>query len=163
MPAAGGTYVYLQEAFGSSRWGRLWSFVYLWGATLVMPLIGAFVAVSLAQYALYLWPAMPIAENKLLAVGACLSATALLYRDIRSVGRLSKELFFPCCCSCRMDYRYGVIALSTDASLRLPASGVLALDILLYRAGNGDAHRAARLWWLMHRMLVRRRSPGTVP
>lgn len=94
MPAAGGTYVYLQEAFGPAHFGRLLSFLFLWGATIVMPLTGAYVAVSLTQYARYLWPAMTVGQSKLLAAGACLSATVLLYRDIRSIGRLSKALFF---------------------------------------------------------------------
>src|SRR5438309_2476747 len=40
MPGAGGTYVYLREAFGPTRWGRLVSFVFLWANALVMPLIG---------------------------------------------------------------------------------------------------------------------------
>src|SRR3954470_7946213 len=35
FPAAGGTYVYLQQAFGPNRWGRLLSFLFLWGAALV--------------------------------------------------------------------------------------------------------------------------------
>jgi amino acid transporter len=93
MPAAGGTYVYLQEAFGPAYWGRLFSFVFVCGAALVMPLVAASVAVSFAQYALYLWPGMTSTEARLLAGGACLLATGLLYRDIRSVGRLSTAIF----------------------------------------------------------------------
>ena len=93
MPAAGGTYVYLQEAFGRAYWGRLFSFVFVCGAALVMPLVAASVAVSFAQYALYLWPGMTTTEARLLAGGACLLATGLLYRDIRSVGRLSTAIF----------------------------------------------------------------------
>lgn len=93
LPGSGGTYVYLQEAFGPTRWGRLLSFVFLWGAALVMPLICAFIAVSLAQYGHYLWTSMTVSQGKLLAMGACGLATALLYRDIRAVGRISVSIF----------------------------------------------------------------------
>ena len=127
-----------------------------------MPLIGAFVAVSLAQYARYLWPAMTAAENKLLAAGACLSATALLYRDIRSVGRLSKALFCLVLVIGCVDCLFGLAALSTDTSFRLPSSSVLTLGILLYRAGNSDTDRAAPLRRVLHCMLVRRRGTASV-
>ena len=30
MPQAGGSYVYLREAYGPGRWGRLISFLYIW-------------------------------------------------------------------------------------------------------------------------------------
>jgi amino acid transporter len=89
LPGAGGTYLYLQEAFGRARWGRLLSFVCLWGSLLIMPLVLAFVAVSFSQYARYFWTDMTPWQGKLLAAGMCLLTTALVYRDIVSVGRLS--------------------------------------------------------------------------
>jgi amino acid transporter len=89
LPGAGGTYLYLQEAFGPARWGRLLSFVYLWGSLFIMPLILAFLAVSFSQYGRYFWTNMTPWQGKLLAAGMCLLTTALLYRDIVSVGRLS--------------------------------------------------------------------------
>jgi amino acid transporter len=54
MPAGGGTYVYLEEAFGRGRAGRLMSFIFPWGSAISFPLISAFIAVSFSQYARYL-------------------------------------------------------------------------------------------------------------
>jgi amino acid transporter len=93
LPGSGGTYVYLREAFGSARWGRLWSFVFVWGAAIAMPLICAFIGVSLAQYMQHLWVDMTFTEGKAIAIGSCATATVLAYRDIRSVGRVSLWMF----------------------------------------------------------------------
>jgi len=51
LPGSGGTYVYLQEAFGRDRTGRLMSFLFLWSAILGFPLIVAFCAVTFSRYA----------------------------------------------------------------------------------------------------------------
>jgi amino acid transporter len=93
MPTAGGTYVYLGRAFGKRRLGRLMSFVFLWGAAISFPLISALIAVSFAQYAHYLWTAMTEPQGKMLAAALCLGVTALLYREISSVGRLTVAIF----------------------------------------------------------------------
>src|SRR5204863_45629 len=39
MPKAGGTYVFLREAYGPERWGRLMSFLFVW-QTYVPPALG---------------------------------------------------------------------------------------------------------------------------
>src|SRR5205085_5020318 len=46
-------------------------------------------AVGFSNYTKYLWPQMTDAQGKILAVGLCIAVTALLYRNIRSIGRLS--------------------------------------------------------------------------
>jgi amino acid transporter len=58
-----------------------------------MPLICAFIAVSVAQYGHFLWTGMTDSQSKLLAMGACVPATVLLYRNIRAVGRVSVGIF----------------------------------------------------------------------
>ncbi len=93
MPAAGGTYVYLEEAFGRLGAGRLMSFLFLWGSAISFPLISAFIAVSFSQYAQYLWAGMTRAQGKLLAAVLCASMTALLYREITTIGRLMLSIF----------------------------------------------------------------------
>ncbi|MGH9841489.1 MAG: hypothetical protein ACREEM_22275, partial [Blastocatellia bacterium] len=50
-------------------------------------------AVGFSNYTRYLWPAMTAWQGKLLAAGLCLAVTALLYRDIRTIGRLSVVLW----------------------------------------------------------------------
>lgn len=92
MPNAGGPYIYLKEAFGPARLGRLLSFIFLWGAAISFPLISAFIAVSFAQYAQYFWSGMTVWQGKSLAAGVCALATVLLYRDISAVGKLSVSI-----------------------------------------------------------------------
>src|SRR5262249_8522867 len=57
MPGAGGTYIYLREAF-QYRTGRLMPFLFVWSAVLFIPLIMSTGVIGLVQYAGYLWPAL---------------------------------------------------------------------------------------------------------
>jgi amino acid transporter len=89
MPGSGGSYHYLQQAYGPQRFGRLMSFLFIWQTVCTAPISIAGGAVGFSSYTKYLWPAMTAWQGKLLAAGLCLTVTALLYRDIRSIGRLS--------------------------------------------------------------------------
>src|SRR2546427_444081 len=89
MPGTAGPYVYLSEAFGPKRLGRLMSFLFIWQTVLLAPLGLGSGAVGFAQYARFLWKDMGWGQEKLIAIGVCALLTALLYRDIQSVGRLS--------------------------------------------------------------------------
>jgi amino acid transporter len=116
MPEAGGSYWYLRVIYGPERAGRFVSFLYIWQLTFSAPLSIASGCVGLAQYAGYLFPPLrrvyfdyelpipvPLAGTfhlairfgpaALLAMGCCLFATVLLYRNIRSVARLSNFLW----------------------------------------------------------------------
>src|SRR4051794_13115677 len=57
MPGAGGTYLYLREAF-QYRSGRLMPFLFVWTAVLFIPLIMSTGVIGLVQYAGYLWPVL---------------------------------------------------------------------------------------------------------
>ncbi|HEY3137739.1 MAG TPA: APC family permease [Blastocatellia bacterium] len=89
MPGSGGSYQYLQQAYGPHGLGRLMSFLFIWQMVCSTPFGIASGAVGFSDYTRYLWPAMSRGQGKLLAAGLCLAVTALLYRDIKSVGRLS--------------------------------------------------------------------------
>ncbi len=89
MPDSAGPYRYLSEAYGPQRLGRMMSFLFVWMAVFLGPLYTGGLAVAFAQYARFLWPAMTPVEEKAVAVAVCGAVTLLLYRDIRSVGRLS--------------------------------------------------------------------------
>jgi amino acid transporter len=89
MPGTGGPYHYLSEAYGPQRLGRLVSFLFIWQTIALAPLSIGSGAVGFAQYARFLVKNMNPLEEKLVAVGVCALITVLLYRDIRSVGRLS--------------------------------------------------------------------------
>jgi amino acid transporter len=89
MPDSAGPYRYLSEAYGPRGLGRLMSFLFIWMAAILGPLYTGGLAVAFAQYTRFLWKGMTPLEEKAVAVAACGAITLLLYRDIRSVGRLS--------------------------------------------------------------------------
>ena len=89
MPGSGGSYHYLREAYGPKRLGSLMSFLFIWQTVCTAPFSIASGAVGFSNYTKYLWQSMTPLEARLLAAGLCLVVTALLYRDIRSIGRLS--------------------------------------------------------------------------
>lgn len=89
MPGSGGSYHYLQQAYGPHRLGRLMSFLFIWQTVCTAPFSLASGAVGFSNYTKYLWPAMTDLEGKMLAAALCLAVMILLYRDITSIGRLS--------------------------------------------------------------------------
>src|SRR6202045_1781634 len=60
MPRAGGTYVFLREAYGPERWGRLMSFLFVWQTLVQAPLSVAPASIGFAKYAGYLYPFTPL-------------------------------------------------------------------------------------------------------
>jgi amino acid transporter len=93
MPGTGGPYRYLSEAYGPKKLGRLLSFLFIWETIFLAPLSIGAGAVGFSQYTQFLWPTMTMWEGKAVGAAVCLVITYLLYRDIRSVGRLSIVLW----------------------------------------------------------------------
>lgn len=93
MPGSGGSYHYLRQAYGPRRLGNLMSFLFIWETVCTAPFSIASGAVGFSNYTRYLWPAMSDGQGKLLAALLCLAVTALLYRDIKSIGKLSVVLW----------------------------------------------------------------------
>ncbi|MDX2032623.1 MAG: amino acid permease [Blastocatellia bacterium] len=93
MPGSGGSYHYLQQAYGPNRFGRLMSFLFIWQTVCTAPFSVAGGAVGFSNYTRFLWPAMTETQGKGIAMALCLAVTALLYRDIRSIGKLSVALW----------------------------------------------------------------------
>ena len=93
MPGSGGSYEYLQQAFGTRSLGRLMGFLFLWQVMLSAPLTAASGGVGFADYLRYLLPGLNGYEMKLVAIVVCLLCTILLYRDIRSIGIISAVLW----------------------------------------------------------------------
>jgi len=89
LPGSGGPYVYLREAYRPFGLGRLMAFVFIFQTMLVAPLSIAGGAVGFADYLGFYWSSMGPVQHNAIAAGVCVVVTALLYRDIRSIGRLS--------------------------------------------------------------------------
>ena len=93
MPGAGGSYEYLQQAYGPQKLGRLMGFLFLWQVMLAGPITAASGAVGLADYAKYLVPQLTHVHQILLAIAICGLSTWLLYRNIKSIGKISTMLW----------------------------------------------------------------------
>jgi fructoselysine transporter len=99
MPQAGGSYVYLREAYGAERWGRLLSFLYIWQTLFQGPLSVASGALGFADYSTYLAGRSSRVATAVAALGpnsknvvaaiVVLLVVALLYRRITEIGRIS--------------------------------------------------------------------------
>jgi amino acid transporter len=94
IPGSGGPYLYLREAFKPFGLGRLMGFLFIAQITLVAPLSVAGGAVGFADYLQFAWTTMSPAEHNMIAAGVCIAMTALLWRDIESVGRLAVAMLW---------------------------------------------------------------------
>jgi fructoselysine transporter len=99
LPQAGGSYVFLREAYGPGRWGRLMSFLYIWQTLFQGPLSIASGALGFASYSTYLThraseagdssALLSSGAEKSIAAGIVIIAVILLYRRITTVGKMS--------------------------------------------------------------------------
>ncbi len=96
LPGSGGSYHFLREIYGRYRWGRLLPFLFIWQFLISGTLEMASGYIGAADYAAYLWPQLatplwldaPVTGKNLLAAGAAIVITLLLFRNITSLGSL---------------------------------------------------------------------------
>lgn len=86
-PEAGGSYVFLQKLY-KGKWGRLMAFLFIWQTTIQAPLVVASGAIGFSQYFTYLVP-LGEYQQKMISGGLVILLVALLYRGIRSIGKIS--------------------------------------------------------------------------
>jgi amino acid transporter len=92
LPGSGGPYVYLREAYKPFGLGRLLSFMFIFQVIVIGPLGIASGAVGFADYLGFYWKTMGPLEHNLIAATVCVVVTAMLYRNIEAIGRLSVVL-----------------------------------------------------------------------
>lgn len=92
LPGAGGTYVYLREAFGK-RTGKLLPFLFVWTAMLFIPLIMSTGIIGFVQYLTWFWPDMSQTTGNLIGVAVIWMIVGLLWRKIESIAKLSIVLW----------------------------------------------------------------------
>ncbi|MES1160975.1 MAG: APC family permease, partial [Bacteroidota bacterium] len=90
-PLAGGSYNFLKEAYGK-KWGPLMSFLFVWQTCLQAPLVVASGAIGFAQYFDYLVP-LGFWGKKLVSGLLVIVVVALLYRNIKTIGKISVFLW----------------------------------------------------------------------
>src|SRR5215472_8411364 len=88
MPKAGGTYVFLREAYGPGRWGRLMSFLFVWQVFVAAPLSVASASIGFARYLGYLYQ-LTKWEGKAVSGALVIVLVVLLYRRIQTIGKIS--------------------------------------------------------------------------
>ncbi len=91
-PEAGGSYVFLNKLYSHLKIGRLMSFLFIWQTTIQAPLVIASGAIGFAQYFSYLVPVTDI-QQKMVSGGLVILLVALLYRNIKSIGKISVVLW----------------------------------------------------------------------
>jgi amino acid transporter len=92
MPGAGGTYLYLREAF-QYRSGRLMPFLFVWTAMFTIPLIMATGVIGLVQYLGYLIPGMSWVEIHAISLAVVAFVLFALYRRVTRAGAISTGLW----------------------------------------------------------------------
>ncbi|WP_457032695.1 APC family permease [Kitasatospora sp. P5_F3] len=92
LPGAGGSYVYLREAF-QYRTGRLVPFLFVWTAMIFIPLIMSTGVVGFVQYLGYLWPDMTKGQGDLVGVAFCALVVLLLWRKVENIAKLSTVMW----------------------------------------------------------------------
>lgn len=98
MPGSGGSYIYLREAFGPQKWGRLMAFLFIWQFILSGPMEIASGYIGFCQYLNYVWPgrktfAFGLLNVDPLAILMGVVTIALLYRRIGSIGKITVALW----------------------------------------------------------------------
>ncbi len=93
MPGSGGSYIYLREAFGREKFGRLVAFLFIWQFILSGPLEIASGYIGFVDYLSYIWTGMTPTARGVVLVGIGILNIVLLYRRITHIGKLTVFLW----------------------------------------------------------------------
>src|SRR5215471_16518306 len=92
MPGAGGTYLYLREAF-QYRTGKLMPFLFVWTAMLAIPLTMSTGIIGFVQYLGFFFADLSWWESRAIGLGVTALVVWMLYRRIESIRTLSTALW----------------------------------------------------------------------
>src|SRR5581483_6782107 len=134
LPGSGGPYVYLREAYRPFGAGRLMGFLFIFQTMLVAPLTIASGAVGFSDYLGVFWTTSKPVHDAM-AAGVALTMTALLYRHIRDVGRLSMVLLGVVGVAAGWLIVAGLTRFSLRQAFDFPPSAFVANGALLSRIG----------------------------
>jgi len=91
-PLAGGSYNFLKAAYGK-KWGPLMSFLFVWQTCLQAPLVVASGAIGFSTYFRFLMPSLGEMGGKAISGIVVILIVLLLYRNIKTIGRISVFLW----------------------------------------------------------------------
>ncbi|MEB4636804.1 APC family permease [Burkholderia contaminans] len=92
MPGAGGTYLYVREAF-QYRTGKLMPFLFVWTAMLSIPLIMSTGVIGFVQYLGFFLPDLAPWQTHAISIAVVAVVVLALYRRIESIRALSAVLW----------------------------------------------------------------------
>ena len=92
MPGSGGSYLYLREAYGREKLGRLLAFLFIWQFILSGPLEIASGYIGFARYTGYIWRGITTQQTFLVAATVGVLNIILLYRRITSIGKIKNAI-----------------------------------------------------------------------
>ncbi|WP_328321524.1 APC family permease [Streptomyces sp. NBC_00388] len=92
LPGAGGSYVYLRQAF-QYRTGKLMPFLFVWTAMLFIPLTMSTGVIGFVQYLGYLWPGMSQGQGDVTGLVVTALIVVLLWRRVENIARLTVGLW----------------------------------------------------------------------
>jgi amino acid transporter len=92
MPGAGGTYLYLREAF-QYRTGRLMPFLFIWSVMVFIPLTMSTGVVGIVDYLRYYVPNLSPAAGHEISLAITALVVFTLYRNITAIEKLTNVLF----------------------------------------------------------------------
>jgi fructoselysine transporter len=90
-PMAGGSYVFLQKVY-ENRFGKMMSFLLVWQTLIQAPLVVASAAIGFSKYLTYL-VSLDAVQQKIVSGALVILVTILLYRNIKSIGKISVLLW----------------------------------------------------------------------
>ena len=134
LPASGGPYVYLREAYRPFGIGNLMGFLFLWQVLIVAPLSIASGAVGFANYLGAFWPVAGWAHDAI-AAAVVVAMTALLYRPIQDVGRLSSAMLAVVAITIGWVLAAGLFRFSAAQAFAFPPAAFTPDRALLARVG----------------------------
>lgn len=88
FPLAGGSYNFLKIGYGAKKWGKLFSFLYVWQTCIQAPLVMASAAIGFSAYLSYFVP-LGYWEAKAVSGSVVILVVLLLYRKIEAIGKIS--------------------------------------------------------------------------
>jgi len=134
LPGSGGPYVYLREAYKPLGIGGLMGFLFIFQVMLVAPLSIASGAVGFADYLRFYWTMGDWVHDGVAAMAAA-GMTALLYRNIRDVGRLSVAMLVVVVATVGWVIVAGLLQFSPAQAFDFPAEAYAFDRSLLARIG----------------------------
>lgn len=90
LPGSGGPYIFLRDAFGRERWGKLMSWMFIWQFLFSGTLEIASGSIGMVQYLTYIWKGLAAHPwgIKFAAAGISTIVMLSLYRKIQDIAKL---------------------------------------------------------------------------